>query len=630
MKRVLASLVALSLLAFLIPSAQSAQISAGSACKKANVTKKVGSVTFVCKKVKNKLVWTSKAPVAKPNNQSQNPGPNNHSQNPGPNNQSQNPDSSKKYVIGWVCDGVADAKGAKDANGVEIVCVQGSDGKFAWIGREENDRSKSAPPTPSNTQNQTVTTPANGLPCAKAGDEFVTSAGIELTCIAGSDLKTFWFAGDQTPKAAPFGNENIRASMQAFPRPLLNKCQPEPGQEYQYYRTGKTFAINPFDTKHYIVAVERLGIFESFDAGATWVPASTEGMLFDMKKSDNTVCFKESAPIKFDPVVKGRIYFLFGGTGTVVAKKWQARGSGLYVSNNNGKSWELLTTPEMNSYASSLAIDPNNSEVLYLGTGSSPLSSTESDLSQTFVKNGIVYKSTNAGKSWEELNTGWGKHTRAYSLRVDPNNSNTILMSVFQTPLGQDPNNKSATGTNMQPGLHISYDAGKTWALLGNTQNHQLSIYNISISDNGEGIIFTPQQQNVSTSFYSTDGGKTINPILGKEILLPTFVPGSNQIAYGIRERGPSNSRDELLRTTDGGQTWSLHAYTPTEMQFTLPESAKREQARPQQISFEPNNPTTMFINGAGGKIAKSTDGGLTWKLLTTWETFPKMDVIAK
>ena len=613
MKRILASLVTISLLACLVPSAQSAQISAGASCKKQNASKKVGSVTFTCKKVKNKLVWTSKAPSGPANNQ--------------------NPDNSKKYVIGWICDGVADAKGAKDANGVEIVCVQGGDGKFAWIGREEYDRGRSAPPVPNNNQNQTPATPAtpaNGLPCTKAGDEFITSAGIELTCLAGSDLKTFWFVGDQTPKAALFGNENIRASMRAFPRPLLHKCQPEPGQEYQYYRTGKTFAIDPFDTKHYIVAVERLGIFESFDAGATWVPASTEGMLFDMKKSDNTVCFKESPPIKFDPAVKGRIYILFGGTGTIETKKWQARGSGLYVSNDSGKTWEFLTKPEMNSYTLSLAIDPKDSNTLYLGSGSSPLTSTESDLSQTFVNVGIIYKSIDGGKNWVELNTGWGKHTRANFLRVDPTNSNTVLMGVFQTPLGQDPNNKSASGTNMKPGLHISYDAGKTWAQLGNTPNHQLSIYNMTVSDNGEGIIFAPQQSSVSTSFYSTDGGKTINPIPGNQILLPTFVPGSNLIAYGIREGTPSNPRDELLRTTDGGRTWSVYAYTPAELQFTLPETAKREHARPQQISFEPKNPSTMFINGAGGKIARSNDGGLTWKLLTTWETFPKMDVIAK
>jgi BNR/Asp-box repeat len=349
-----------------------------------------------------------------------------------------------------------------------------------------------------------------------------------------------------------------------------------------------------------------------------------------MKKADNTVCFKESPPIKFDPKVKGRIYILFGGTGSIQAKKWQARGSGLYVSNDSGKTWEFLTKPEMNSYTLSLAIDPKDSNVLYLGSGSSPLTSTESDLNQTFVTVGIVYKSIDGGKNWDELNTGWGKQTRATFLRVDPNNTNTVLMGVFQTPLGQDPNNKSATGTNMKPGLHISYDAGKTWSQLGTSTNHQLSIYNMTVSDNGEGIIFTPQQSNVSTSFYSTDGGKTFNPIPGKEILLPTFVPGSNLIAYGVREADNSSLRDELMRTVDGGKSWSVFSLTPAEMQFTLPDALKREQARPQQISFEPNNPSVMFLNGGGGKIARSTDSGLSWKLLTTWETFPKMDVIAK
>ncbi len=612
MRRVLWALLLFSILISGAPSSTGAQPAAGKPCKKVNQTKALGSVTLLCVKVGGKLIWRSQAPK----------------KTSGQTGTSPNQDS-KNYTIGWICDGVADAKGARDSKGVEIVCVKGSDGKYAWASREEIERAKTAMPT--GTQNTPVdTTPGDGKPCTKPNEEVVTAQGIEIACLVGSDGKMFWHAGDQTPRAPLFGNANIRASMTVFPRPQINKCQPEPGQEYQYYRTGKSFVIDPFDSNHYFTTVERLGFFESFDAGATWVPASTEGLLFDMKKADNTACFKEIGRITFDPYTKGRVYLLFGGTGTVNAKKWQARGSGLYVSNDGGKTWEFLTKPDMHSSVGYLAIDPKDPKTLYMGTSSSPLSSTESDIGQAFVTVGLIYKSTDGGQTWKELSTGWGKHTRAYYVRVDPDNSNRIMMAIFQTPLGQDPNNKSASGTNLAAGFHVSNDAGATWAPLGSSEAHKLSVYNITVSSDGKGIIFSPQQTGIRTSYWSQDGGITFKPTTGLDLMLPTFVPGSNQIAYAILEKGPTSSSDQLMRTTDGGNSWSFWSNTPAEMQFTLPDKLTSQQARPQQISFDPKDSKVMFINGAGGKIAKSTDAGLTWKLLTTWQTFPEMKVTTR
>ena len=125
MRRLIGISSTLILLLTLVAGAEGAQISAGASCKKEKATQKVGSVTFTCVKVKNKLIWRSQAP--KTTTQTTN----------------NNPNAGKKYVIGWLCDGITDAKGAKDSNGVEMVCIQGGDGKFAWIGRKStNDQNQ--------------------------------------------------------------------------------------------------------------------------------------------------------------------------------------------------------------------------------------------------------------------------------------------------------------------------------------------------------------------------------------------------------------------------------------------------------------------------------------------------------
>ena len=600
-----------------------AQVKAGTTCKKLNSTTVSGKTTFICLKVQGKLIWkVAPTPTIKPT----------------PTASSAPANNQDRYQLGLICDGVKDAMGAKDRNGLEMVCIQGSDGKYAWFSRTEYEKNRTAQnPTQSGNSNSNQGSetkpeakPENGKPCTKEKEVVLTSAGIELVCTAGVDKLLFWYQGDQTPKAALFGNSNIRASMLEFPRPSYNQCKPEPGQEYQYYRTGKTLVIDPFNSQHLFVGVERLGIFESSNGGATWIPASTEGILFDMKKSDNTVCFKEIYGMKYDPKVKDRVYLLLGGTGTVNAGKWQARGSGLYVSNDNGKNWELLTTPDMNSYTASLAIDPNDSETLYLGVMSSPQTSTGADQSAVFVTSGIIYKSTNGGKNWVELPTGWGKHTRALSIRVNPNDSKNIILAVFQTSSGRDPNNKAATGTNLKPGYYESKDGGASWSAIGSSPIHQLSVFYSTISINGQGIIYTPQHEGYESSYYSTDGGKTFVAISGKQLMLPIFVPNSNTTAFGILERENFTTLDRLMKTTDGGKSWSFVAYTPAEMQFTLADQLTREQARPQNLSFDPNNYSIMYLNGGGGKVAKSTDGGVTWTLLSTWETLPKMNIVAR
>lgn len=608
MKKTLAVTLAALLLIALNPAPSNAAVKNGAACKKAKQVQSVGRTTFTCVKVGGKLIWRSTGSTNK--------------------SKVSEAVASRKYEIGWICDSVADAKGAKDSKGIEIICVPGSDGVYSWRSRAESANTENHQQTP--TQKVIDYSPVAGNPCNKPEEVVVNSAGVEVTCGVGQDKLMFWYAGDQTPKAPLFGNENVRASMRVFPRPQINKCTPEPGQEYQYYRIGQTLAIDPFDSKHLFAAVERLGIYESLDGGDTWQNASTEGILFDMKKADNTVCFKEIHAFKFDPKVRGRVYLQLGGTGSVNAKKWQARGSGLYVSNDNGKNWEFLTSPDMHSFTGTLEIDPKNSNILYMGGASIPLSSFDGDPQQVFVKTGLIYKSTDAGKTWVELNTGWGKQTRIYTIRIDPDDSQKLLAPIFQQMSGQVAGSTAPSGTGLKPGFYQSSDGGTSWSPLGTTPIHQLSVVASAISADGKSIIFMPQHIGYESAFYSNDAGKTFTELTGKELLMPTFAPGSNTVAYAILKKTPSMSADQFVTTIDAGRTWSVIGNSPAEMQYndlTLPD---RSQARPQYMTFDPNNSSTIYLAGAGGKIARSTDLGKTWKLLMTWEKFPAMNIPAK
>ena len=76
-------------------------------------------------------------------------------------------------------------------------------------------------------------------------------------------------------------------------------------------------------------------------------------------------------------------------------------GGGVYKSTNGGANWTEMNTGLGNTYVDALAIDPENPEILYAGTTKG------------------VYKSTNGGANWIAINSGLLNLTRVTSLAID-------------------------------------------------------------------------------------------------------------------------------------------------------------------------------------------------------------------
>jgi photosystem II stability/assembly factor-like uncharacterized protein len=89
--------------------------------------------------------------------------------------------------------------------------------------------------------------------------------------------------------------------------------------------------------------------------------------------------------------------------------------NGLYKSSDGGTSWSLMGNG-LDYQVDSLAIDQNNNQILYAGTGGVP-------------GNG-VYKSINGGTSWTATNDGLTK-TTVRAICVDPTNSSIVYAGTF-------------------------------------------------------------------------------------------------------------------------------------------------------------------------------------------------------
>jgi hypothetical protein len=126
--------------------------------------------------------------------------------------------------------------------------------------------------------------------------------------------------------------------------------------------------------------------------------------------------------MQFDPDVKDRIFAAWGGwhdlpkLKMIRSPRWKqsARG-GMGVSNDGGRSWELISD--------GLPDDPVTWVVL--DKSSSPENRT---LYATSFGSG-VYKSIDSGKSWQAANNGLGENLNAFQMALDGNGTLWLVVT---------------------------------------------------------------------------------------------------------------------------------------------------------------------------------------------------------
>ena len=121
-----------------------------------------------------------------------------------------------------------------------------------------------------------------------------------------------------------------------------------------------------------------------------------------------------------------------------------AASGGIYKTVNGGNSWQQKFSGPPVISMGDIALDPNNSMVLYAGTGEANASS------YSFLGDGL-WKSNDGGDNWLHL----GLESSAYIARiiVDYNNSNRVFVAACGTLFS----------SNSQRGVYRSIDGGGNW-----------------------------------------------------------------------------------------------------------------------------------------------------------------------
>lgn len=253
-----------------------------------------------------------------------------------------------------------------------------------------------------------------------------------------------------------------------------------------------------------------------------------------------------------------------------------APAGGLWKTTNGGEWWESLTDDLPTLGVSAIIIDPNNPDIIYIGTG---------DRDSADAPGLGVWKSLDGGNTWTSSGSGMPDLVIGMMV-VNPDDTDVLLAAS-------------------NDGIYRTLNAGDTWSLVSPTNNFK----DIKLHPTNPDIVYATG----STSFYkSTNGGATFEYQSGA-------ISFSSRSVIAVSSAEPdwvyvcaANFSDfrALYRSVDAGETWEEMSDSPNILGWS--NDASGGQAwYDLTIAVNPNDALDVYV--AGVRVLRSQDGGVTW-----------------
>jgi photosystem II stability/assembly factor-like uncharacterized protein len=285
---------------------------------------------------------------------------------------------------------------------------------------------------------------------------------------------------------------------------------------------------------------------------------------------------------------------------------------GVWKSVDRGASWTPLTDTFANVGVSSIAIDPSDSRVVYVGTGEGFANRTNFE-----PTNGVgIMKTTDAGATWRILPATIGNP----DFRV----VHDLVVST------NDPDRLYAATTT---GISRSTDGGGSWEVVLRTQTYAGCPGLAIRTDRNPDVLLAACSDAYPDGVYrSADGGDTWTKVIAAVegetagAAAVEFAPSNQDIAYAsvartIDSPGGANGTLALLRSEDGGQTWTVRnrgGFTPGSPSWLNHCPGQTGQGYyGNVIAVDPSNPDRIWLGGVDS--FRSDDGGRTITVASYW-----------
>lgn len=344
------------------------------------------------------------------------------------------------------------------------------------------------------------------------------------------------------------------------------------------YRGGVVIAVTGV-TQHpnrFYMGSTGGGVWETNNYGQTWDNISDK--YFD----NSNIGAIAVAPS--DPNV------IYVGTGNPDVRNTMLTGDGMYKSTDGGKTWtkDGLAATEI---ISRIVVDPNNPDIVYVAALGHVLASNP--------QRGI-YKSTDGGHTWGKI-LYVNDQTGAIDIEMDPSNPRTLYVAMWQ--VSRKPWLLSSGGPGS--GIYKSTDAGVTWTNITHAAGLPTGIFGrvgLAVAQSDPSVVYAvvqaKYQDQAGGVFRSSDAGKSWTLVNNKMDLTQRAFYFSQVFV------DPKDANTVYFPQVSG--TWVSHDGGKSISLIRLPHGDDHS------MWINPNNPDLM-ISGNDGGASISRDGGKTW-----------------
>jgi photosystem II stability/assembly factor-like uncharacterized protein len=287
------------------------------------------------------------------------------------------------------------------------------------------------------------------------------------------------------------------------------------------------------------------------------------------------------------------------------------RHGGVWKTTNNGTTFEPVFDSQAMPAVGALAVAPTNAEHVWVGTG-------DASCARSANWGDGVYKSTDAGKTWQ--NVGLKESHHIARIIVHPTNPNIVYVAAMG----------HLFSPNEERGVFKTTDGGKTWQRVLFV-NDRTGAIDLVINRNDPNTLYAALYECMrdpwriqdggpgSAIYKSSDGGANWKKLenglpggtlgrIGIDLCQKNpntaYAVVDNRNAKAGTEGRPSLIGGEVYRTDDGGTSWRKVSADKDDV-------SRKSGYAFNQIKVAPDNPNRAFITGSN--MIETTDGGKTW-----------------